>query len=289
MKAPKAKEIEEAKEITKFERFRRAMKMNDRGTPPSVIMSEVNISASTFYKWVRDPDMWAAKFKGKPSELRQTTKDIARSIKSHEVSVEAIRGILGDLDVNDFEINFIYQYIVHRNSTEAMLRVLPPEKSLTRQAAKLKALRLVRRPHIREAIDRIMTWEMDGINMTLKNDLLGQLYRMAFYDPAMFIDESGKSRFKSIDDVPAEYRCCITGIKQTFHPKDASIIYYEITLANRNAAMKDLGQYAKLFNDNSKELQNIGDGIKKVQEAIEKNTLPPLDVTPPISKIAPGV
>jgi hypothetical protein len=129
----------------------------------------------------------------------------------------------------------------------------------------------MQRKRIKEGIERIMQWELEGIHVTLANDIIGSLYRMAFYDPAMFIDENGESRFVSIDDVPEEYRCCITGIKTTFHPKDANIKIHEIQLVNKMEALKELMQYANLYEANNAGLRTIGEGVAKIEALLEKN------------------
>jgi hypothetical protein len=281
-KLPKKKDKPEEKSIAEtytpvvknmFELFERALKMDQKGTPRSVIYTELNISSATFYKWIKNPTYWAEQYEAKPEKLMRTTKEIIHSIKQKETSLDTVRGVLADLSLNDMEMEFMYHYIEKRNSTEAILRTWPSDVPLTRKAAKLKALKLMQRKRIREGIDRILQWELEGIHITLANDIIGTLYRMAFYDPAMFIDERGRSRFKSIDDVPEEYRCCIAGIKSTFHPKDPGITIHEIQLVNKMEALKELMQYANLYESNNAGLRTIGEGVAKIEALLEKNKL----------------
>lgn len=257
--------------INMFDKFEQALKMDQKGTPRYVIIQKLNISTATFYKWIKNPKHWADQYKAKPDRLMRTTKEIIVSIKSRENSLGTVRSLLQDLDLNEFELEFMYHYIEKRNSTEAFIRTMPPEMEVSRRTAKMKAFKLMQRKKIREGIDRIMQWELEGIHVTLANDIIGSLYRMAFYDPAMFIDEKGKARFKSIDDVPEEYRCCIKGIKTTFHPKDPDIILCEIQLADKMESLKELMQYANLYESNNAGLRTIGEGVAKIEALLEKN------------------
>lgn len=280
-------------EMSMFEKFEKALKMDEKGTPRNAIIVELDVSSATFYKWIKNPEFWADRYASTPESLMRTTKEIVHSVKKKDASLSTVRTLMHDLELNEYELEFMYQYIHKRNSTEAMLRTLPPGTSLTRQSAKIKAMKLMQRKTIRQGIDRIMQWELEGIHMTLANDIIGQLYRMAFYDPAMFIDGAGKSRYKTLDDIPEEYRCCVMGIKTVFHPKDVTKIYYDIQLVDRQVAMKELMQYANLYEDNNKGLKSIGEGIKKMADLMSeyKNGTVEGDFTnvptaPPVPKIA---
>lgn len=268
--------------ISMFDKFEKALKMDQKGTPRSTIISELDVSSATFYKWIKNPQHWSTQYKAKPDRLKRTTKEIIVSVKAKENSLDTVRGLLKDLELNDYELEFMYHYIEKRNSTEALLRTLPPGREITRHTAKMRAFKLMQRKRIREGIDRIMQWELEGIHVTLANDIIGTLYRMAFYDPAMFIDANGSGRFKSIDDVPEEYRCCIKGIKSYVHPKDASMMYHEIQLVDKFEALKELMQYANLYESNNAGLRTIGEGVAKIQALIEKNKLvDAIDMTMP--------
>lgn len=261
------------KKVNMFDKFEKALKLDQKGTPRSTIITELDVSSATFYKWIDNPKYWADKYKAKPERLLRTTKAIIASVKAKENSLGTVRTLLKDLQLNDFELEFMYHYIEKRNSTEALLRTMPPGQEITRHTAKLRAFKLMQRKRIREGIDRIMQWELEGIHVTLANDIIGTLYRMAFYDPAMFINANGGSRFKEIDDVPEEYRCCIKGIKTFFHPKDATKRYHEIQLVDKMEALKELMQYANLYEANNAGLRTIGEGVAKIQALIEKNKL----------------
>jgi len=268
--------------VNMFEKFKRALEMDRKGTPRSTIYTELDISSATFYKWINNPKYWADKYKTTPEKLMRTTKEIIQSVKQKETSFETIKSLMKDLGLNDYELEFMYHYIQKRNSTEALLSCLPPDKEITRQTAKIKALKMMQRNNIREGINRVMQWELEGIQMTLANDVVSQLYRMAFYDPAMFIKiENGvvMSRFKSLDDVPPEYRCCVLGMKNTFHPKDANKVYVEIKLADKKAAMRELMDYANLYESNNSGAHALGEGLKKIADLLDKNKIDAVDLT----------
>lgn len=259
--------------VSMFDKFEKALKMDQKGTPRYVIIEQLEISSATFYKWIKNPKHWADQYKAKPERLMRTTKEIIHSVKQKENSLDTVRSILADLELNDLELEFMYHYIEKRNSTEALLRVWPSDVQMTRRTAKMRALKLMQRKKIKEGIERIMQWELEGIHITLANDIIGTLYRMAFYDPAMFIDANGGARFTDIDDVPEEYRCCIKGIKTTVHPKDVNKEFHEILLVDKMEALKELMQYANLYESNNAGLRTIGEGVAKIQALIEKNKL----------------
>jgi len=259
--------------VNMFDKFEKALEMDAKGTPRSTIIYELDVSSATFYKWIKNPKYWADRYKTKPTKLMRTTNTIIASLKRKDVSMSSVKSLLKDLQLGDYELEFLYQYIQKRNSTEAMLRTLPQNVDMTRNTAKLKALKLLQRKNVREAMDRILQWEMEGIHLTLANDIIGTLYRMAFYDPAMFIDGAGKSRFKTLDDIPEEYRCCVAGIKTVFHPKDVTKIYYDIQLVDRTIALKELMQYAKLYDSNTQGLNKIGEGLGKIASLLEENKI----------------
>lgn len=275
--------------VDMFGKFQKALEMDAKGAPRNAIIHKLDISSATFYKWIKSPRYWADKYEANPTKLMKTTNEIVHSIKTQETSMNTVKSLLKDLNLNDYELEFMYHYIHRRNSTEALLRALPPHIDITRQTVKIKALKLMQRSNIREGIDRILQWELEGIHVTLANDIIGALYRMAFYDPAMFIDGVGKSRYKTLDDVPEEYRCCVAGIKTVFHPKDASIVYYDIQLVDRSVALKELMQYANLYEDNNKGLKDIGNGLKKIADMMEKNKIKTVDgVTVDVTDVTPS-
>ena len=179
-------EYEPIAERNMFDIFTKALKMDKKGSPRSSIINELNISSATFYKWIKNPKFWADKYQTTPLKLSRTTKEIIVSLKKEENSMDTVRGIVSDLGLEDRELDFIYHYIHKRNATEAMLRALPPEEQLTRQTAKMRAMLLLQKPSVRMGIDRVLTWELEGIHVTLKNDIVGSLYRMAFYDPFFY-------------------------------------------------------------------------------------------------------
>ena len=161
--------------------------------------------------------------------------------------------------------------MIHRNATEAMVRLKSGEFATdsNRVAARYQAQQWMRRDNIRQGIQRILEWEIESMSMSLKNDIIGQLYKQAFYDPAMFINGNGSPRFESLDDIPLEWRCCVESIKTNMHPKNTSIVTYEIKLANRGEARRELSKYIKLYEDADTGLAKMGEGIAKMAQMAE--------------------
>lgn len=260
-----------ARQLPKYDKIRKILQEDARRVPRIQIIRKYGISSDTFYRWIKDPDKYLEKYR-LPEKLHMDFEmDLVRKRKGEAHSAELIKASLEDLKLDDNEIVFIYLYMLHRNATEAMVRLKAGEFATTenRIAARYQAQQWMRKDSIRQGIQRILEWELDSMSMSLKNDIIGQLYKQAFYDPAMFINGNGSPRFTSLDDIPLEWRCCVESIKTNMHPKNTSVVTYEIKLANRGEARRELSKYIKLYEDSDTGLAKMGEGIAKMAQMAE--------------------
>lgn len=93
----------------------------------------------------------------------------------------------------------------------------------------------------------------------LESRIVDTLWKRAFYNPLMFIDQRGQPRtsdglpFDPLDFDLDEYMerlgdwvVCITGIKSFVHPKDPNVVSVIVELADRDKALKSLSAYVGL-------------------------------------------
>jgi len=260
-----------ARQLPKYDKIRKILQEDAKRVPRIHIIKKYGISSDTFYRWIKDPDKYLDRYR-LPEKLNMNFEmDLVRKREGEAHSAELIRESLVDLKLEDNEIVFIYLYMIHRSATEAMVRLKSGEfaTDANRVAARYQAQQWMRRDNIRQGIQRILEWEIDSMSMTLKNDIIGQLYKQAFYDPAMFINGNGSPRFTSLDDIPLEWRCCVESIKTNMHPKNPNIVTYEIKLANRGEARRELSKYIKLYEDSDTGLAKMGEGIAKMAQMAE--------------------
>ncbi len=260
-----------AHKLPKYDKIRKILQEDARRVPRIHIINKYGISSDTFYRWIKDPDKYLNKYR-LPEKLHMDFEmDLVRKRKGEAHSAELIKESLTDLKLDDNEIVFIYLYMIHRSATEAMIRLRSGEfaTDANRVAARYQAQQWMRRDNIRQGIQRILEWEIDSMSMSLKNDIIGQLYKQAFYDPAMFINGNGSPRFTSLDDIPLEWRCCVESIKTNMHPKNINVVTYEIKLANRGEARRELSKYIKLYEDADTGLAKMGEGIAKMAKMAE--------------------
>jgi len=260
-----------ARQLPKYDKIRKILQEDAKRVPRIQIIKKYGISSDTFYRWIKDPDKYLNKYR-LPEHLHMDFEmDLVRKRKGEAHSAELIKESLIDLNLEDNEIVFIYLYMIHRSATEAMVRLKSGEFATdsNRVAARYQAQQWMRRDNIRQGIQRILEWEIDSMSMSLKNDIIGQLYKQAFYDPAMFINGNGSPRFESLDDIPLEWRCCVESIKTNMHPKNTNVVTYEIKLANRGEARRELSKYIKLYEDADTGLAKMGEGIAKLAKMAE--------------------
>ena len=260
-----------ARQLPKYDKIRKILQEDAKRVPRIHIIKKYGISSDTFYRWIKNPEKYLDKYR-LPEKLNMDFEmDLVRKRGGEAHSAELIKESLKDLRLEDNEIVFIYLYMLHRNATEAMVRLKSGEfaTDANRIAARYQAQQWMRKDNVRQGIQRILEWEIDSMSMSLKNDIIGQLYKQAFYDPAMFIHGNGSPRFNSLDDIPIEWRCCVESIKTNMHPKNPNVVTYEIKLANRGEARRELSKYIKLYEDSDTGMAKMGEGIARMAQMAE--------------------
>ena len=106
---------------------------------------------------------------------------------------------------------------------------------------------------INEAIREFMGFVLADRADKLENKIVDVLWRRAFYDPMDFIDEDGQPRFNvsNYKEVLGPNVVVIENIKKNVHYKEPDLVWYEITLADRTRALKELSNYIGLTREES--------------------------------------
>lgn len=101
----------------------------------------------------------------------------------------------------------------------------------------------LQRPNVQKLIQHYMgAWIKVKAN-ELNFRLVGALMHMAFYDPGEFIDIDGSPTFRRWEDIPAEKRLCIKGIKTRYYGAKADAKVQEVELADRMDAMRVISKF----------------------------------------------
>jgi hypothetical protein len=101
---------------------------------------------------------------------------------------------------------------------------LVPNNDITGQAIAMGGNRLWKMEIIQRCIVLIREEIDKKIRAEVPQTMLQQLKIQAMYDPAMFINVDGSPAFKTWDDIPHEYRCCIEGIKTTKNGTEIKLV-----------------------------------------------------------------
>lgn len=94
---------------------------------------------------------------------------------------------------------------------------------------------------IRLGIQKKMSESLDNLD----NRLLQTYIQRAFYDPSLFVLDNGDPR--ELSEIPKELRCVVDGVEKKFYGKDADAYTITYKLANRDTALKVLGEYMQMI------------------------------------------
>ncbi|MGD8707057.1 MAG: hypothetical protein PVI88_00050 [Nitrosopumilaceae archaeon] len=106
----------------------------------------------------------------------------------------------------------------------------------------VKANELHSYPYIQQCVELIEKDHIKKIKKTLPQSMLEQLVIHATYDPSMFFTPRGRVAFKTWEEIPEKYRCCVEGIETRAYGKDGNVRISTIKLVDRDKARKYLLQ-----------------------------------------------
>ncbi len=146
---------------------------------------------------------------------------------------------LADLKLNLREYKFVAVFTANGfDSVDAVLRA--GYKPKNNDSARCVAYELQRRPPVTEALRRIIDIQLAPYKDTGLLKLFDVVWRRAFYDVSMFMDEEGE--LVPLEEIPAEWRCVVDGVDLKLYGTTALKKVRMYTLPNRDANMKFLYQ-----------------------------------------------
>lgn len=153
-----------------------------------------------------------------------------------------------DLDLNLREYKFVAAYC--SNNFKGGPAAAAAGYKGSKDTLRSLSWALQKRPNVMEAIKRFMDSVINPYKARLEYEVLDMYYKRAFFDICTFYDDAGY--IKPLDEIDAEWRCCIDGVEEKYFGKDATRRVCTYTLANRDAALRMLWQMVTGF-DGDKE------------------------------------
>lgn len=136
-------------------------------------------------------------------------------------------------------------YSIFNKKTGLLEEVIPQrekkQKSETRNVfLSVRSAKLYNKGYTQQAIELIEKDYQRKIKKYIPQSMLKQLVIQATYDPSMFFLPNGDVAFKTWNEIPVEYRCCVEGIETRAYGKNADTLITTIKLVKREEARKHL-------------------------------------------------
>jgi len=154
-------------------------------------------------------------------------------------------------------LKFIGEWLTNGHNASDAYEMHIARKGVSRNVINSCASECMARPKIQVAIKQIMAHSLGKYKTDLEDRIIKQLWRRAFYDVEMFVNQDGSPKFEKLEDVPEEWRCCIDSIESQYFGKDADVKVIKMKLANRDTAVDRLAKYIEMFKESPPTL-NLG-------------------------------
>lgn len=162
---------------------------------------------------------------------------------------------------------FIYYYVINGfRKVDACRRAGYNCKKGKKESMQLlqQANQNLNLPYIKQARDLIISHIIKD-KKEIEKKLFEIWYTQATYDPAMFYNPDGTVKFKTWEEVPRKYRCCIEKMEEKYYGKDGNVKVIILTLADKKFAQQQLDKYIQMTKETIDLNQdvNIIIGLKK--------------------------
>lgn len=101
------------------------------------------------------------------------------------------------------------------------------------------------KPDFKEGLRRWRDHILGEDKEIIKGNVVDVLFKRATYPIDLFIDNTGRPKFKTWEEIPEEWRCVVDGIETRAYGKDAKEIT-SMSLARKTDALKLLAQFTSL-------------------------------------------
>lgn len=153
--------------------------------------------------------------------------------------------------LNDKQERFCEEYVVNLNGRQAAIRA-----GYSPNTAKETAYELLQKPDIKERIAELQA-EITERNKLKADQVIGELKALAFWDIRDFITTG--NQIKDVSTLEKETCKPVISLKtKTTHFEGGSSTTTELKLADKRAALVDLGRHLGIFKeDNSQKVVKI--------------------------------
>lgn len=122
-----------------------------------------------------------------------------------------------------------------------------------------------------EAIEKIANKIIKN-RKALEQRLFDIWFSQATYDPSIFFNPDGELKFKTWEEIPEKYRCCIEGMEIKYYGKDAQRKIIALKLVDKKFAQDKLDKYIQMTKDTSKtEIEMSDETVTKLQNIFNRN------------------
>lgn len=142
--------------------------------------------------------------------------------------------------MNERQTRFVEAYLIDPNGKKAAIAA-----GFSPKGAEVTASKLLRNPKVRRALDEAIAARAERVEVKA-DDVLRELLRLARVDLGEAYDELGN--LKSLQDMPADVRRAISGLKTTTEGKgDEARQVLEVKFWPKVQALELLGKHLGLF------------------------------------------
>lgn len=144
------------------------------------------------------------------------------------------------------ELKFLATYVNnHFNATQAYIDTMA-KKGTSYSAASTEAYNLLKKPHIKQAMDIWRETFLESVKTQLEVQIITHLMARAFYDIQDYMDERGN--LKSFNELSKEQRMAIDWVDKKLFGKNATeVIAYK--MADKDKARQELEKYIDMVQE----------------------------------------
>jgi len=105
--------------------------------------------------------------------------------------------------------------------------------------------------YIIDAVQLVVRNIVDIEKNSIEPKLFENWMSQAFYDPALFVNPDGTIAFRSWDEIPQQYHCCVISIEKKYYGRNADKEVIVIKLADKKYAQDKLDKLIQLTKEPS--------------------------------------
>lgn len=149
-----------------------------------------------------------------------------------------------EMKLNPDQIEFLANYITNGFNGGKALIATKGYKAKNMNVAYVDACLLLKKQNIKEALAYWKANFLNEIREKIEPTLAMLFWRRATYDITIFQKSDGA--FKSLEEIPPEWRCVIDATEIKYYGKDAQKKVVVSKLADRDKAMDKLDRYIQM-------------------------------------------